>query len=153
MENYFLVKATYTTNVGKEDKKVTESYLFETICYKDAEDQAIKMLKDNISGEFEVTDIKKVSYNDIFENPLDLNENIEKFWYECKVFYISFDENSGVEKKMTSKCLMEGVNIKDVNKRLNELFKNSNGDNYRILSIIETPILGIFKISDFIENQ
>lgn len=153
MENYFLVKATYTTNVGKEDKKVTESYLFETICYKDAEDQAIKMLKDNISGEFEVTDIKKVSYNDIFENPLDLNENIEKFWYECKVFYISFDENSGVEKKMTSKCLMEGVNIKDVNKRLNELFKNSNGDNYRILSIIETPILGIFKISDLKENQ
>lgn len=153
MENYFLVKATYTTNVGKEDKKVTESYLFETICYKDAEDQAIKMLKDNISGEFEVTDIKKVSYNDIFENPLDLNENIEKFWYECKVFYISFDENSGVEKKMTSKCLMEGVNIKDVNKRLNELFENSNGDNYRILSIIETPILGIFKISDLKENQ
>lgn len=153
MENYFLVKATYTTNVGKEDKKVTESYLFETICYKDAEDQAIKMLKDNISGEFEITDIKKVSYNDIFENPLDLNENIEKFWYECKVFYISFDENSGVEKKMTSKCLMEGVNIKDVNKRLNELFKNSNGDNYRILSIIETPILGIFKISDLKENQ
>lgn len=153
MENYFLVKATYTTNVGKEDKKVTESYLFETICYKDAEDQAIKMLKDNISGEFEVTDIKKVSYNDIFENPLDLNENIEKFWYECKVFYISFDENSGVEKKMTSKCLMEGVNIKDVNKRLNELFENSNGDNYRILSIVETPILGIFKISDLKENQ
>lgn len=153
MENYFLVKATYTTNVGKEDKKVTESYLFETICYKDAEDQAIKMLKDNISGEFEVTDIKKVSYNDIFENPLDLNENIEKFWYECKVFYISFDENSGVEKKMTSKCLMEGVNIKDVNKRLNELFENSNGDNYRILSIVETPILGIFKISDLKENK
>lgn len=153
MENYFLVKATYTTNVGKEDKKVTESYLFETICYKDAEDQAIKMLKDNISGEFEVTDIKKVSYNDIFENPLDLNENIEKFWYECKVFYISFDENSGVEKKITSKCLMEGVNIKDVNKRLNELFENSNGDNYRILSIVETPILGIFKISDLKENQ
>lgn len=153
MENYFLVKATYTTNVGKEDKKVTESYLFETICYKDAEDQAIKMLKDNISGEFEVTDIKKVSYNDIFENPLDLNENIEKFWYECKVFYISFDENSGVEKKMTSKCLMEGVNIKDVNKRLNELFENFNGDNYRILSIVETPILGIFKISDLKENK
>lgn len=153
MENYFLVKATYTTNVGKEDKKVTESYLFETICYKDAEDQAIKMLKDNISGEFEVTDIKKVSYNDIFENPLDLNENVEKFWYECKVFYISFDENSGVEKKMTSKSLMEGVNIEDVNKRLNELFKNSNGDNYRILSIVETPILGIFKISDLKENQ
>lgn len=153
MENYFLVKATYTTNVGKEDKKVTESYLFETICYKDAEDQAIKMLKDNISGEFEVTDIKKVSYNDIFENPLDLNENVEKFWYECKVFYISFDENSGVEKKITSKCLMEGVNIEDVNKRLNELFKNSNGDNYRILSIVETPILGIFKISDLKENQ
>lgn len=153
MENYFLVKATYITNVGKEDKKVTESYLFETICYKDAEDQAIKMLKDNISGEFEVTDIKKVSYNDIFENPLDLNENVEKFWYECKVFYISFDENSGVEKKITSKCLMEGVNIEDVNKRLNELFKNSNGDNYRILSIVETPILGIFKISDLKENQ
>lgn len=66
-----MVKATYLKLVGKENKNVSESYLFETLSYKDTEDQAIECLKDNISGEFNVSDIKKVSYSEVFDYPIE----------------------------------------------------------------------------------
>lgn len=76
-----MVKATYLKLVGKENKNVSESYLFETLSYKDTEDQAIECLKDNISGEFNVSDIKKVSYSEVFDYPIEEENNteIEKF--------------------------------------------------------------------------
>lgn len=92
-----MVKATYLKLVGKENKNVSESYLFETLSYKDTEDQAIECLKDNISGEFNVSDIKKVSYSEVFDYPIEEENNteIEKFWYESKVLLTILDENSG----------------------------------------------------------
>lgn len=144
MENYFLVKANYSKVIGNDNKNVVESYLFEVISYKDAEDKAIAVLKDNISGEFSISDIKKASYNEILYITEDCDENIEKFWYECKALLVIIDEASGNEKKITEKVLVQGISIESALKRLNNSLKESNDSNFRILSIIETPILGIY---------
>lgn len=66
MENYFLVKANYSKLIGNENKNVIETYLFDVISYKEAEDKAIEKLKDNISGEFSISDIKKFHIMKIF---------------------------------------------------------------------------------------
>lgn len=142
MENYFLVKANYSKLVGNENKNVIETYLFEVISYKEAEDKAIEKLKDNISGEFSISDIKKVSYNEIISIS-DKKDEVESFWYECKANVIAFDEINGNERKLTIKCLVEGFNISDTIERFSKSL-SSSGDNFKIISIIETPILGIF---------
>lgn len=145
-----MVKATYLKLVGKENKNVSKSYLFETLSYKDTEDQAIECLKDNISGEFNVSDIKKVSYSEVFDYPIEEENNteIEKFWYESKVLLTILDENSGAEKKLTQKFLIEALNIENACFRLKEIMEDSNNENFRILTMDETPILGIYRLSD-----
>ena len=151
MENYFLVKVTYSKKIEEGvSKNITESHLFQVLTYKEAEDKAVEVLKDNISfGEFNVSEIKKVSYNELFPIKEKLeNNDLETYWYECKASLVILDENSGNEKKINDKYLVEAISINEAISSLCKILKDSNGDEFRILSVVETPIISIFDIKD-----
>ena len=95
MNNWFECKVKYekTLETGTQ-KKVTEAYLVDAMTFTDAEARIIEEMTPFISGEFEVTAVKKARISELFQDP-----DGDK-WYRCKVMFITLDEKSGLEKKI-----------------------------------------------------
>ena len=101
MNNWFECKVKYekTLETGTQ-KKVTEAYLVDAMTFTDAEARIIEEMTPFISGEFEVTAVKKARISELFQDP-----DGDK-WYRCKVMFITLDEKSGLEKKSASTMLV-----------------------------------------------
>jgi len=125
---------------GKE-KRVTETYLFDAITYTEAEERAYKEMQEYISGEFNVSSIRKAKYAEIF--PSDDGDR----WYKVKVSFLSVDEASGREKRVSQLVLVLASNIKDA---CDKTIKGMNGvtDDFEINSVIESPIMDFFPLFD-----
>ena len=98
MHNWFECKIKYE-KTAEEGKivKVNESYLVDAMSFSEAEERINKEMEPFISGEFSVANIRRARINEMF-----FNENGDK-WYRCKVYFISFDEEKGVEKRVASR--------------------------------------------------
>ncbi len=138
MHTWFECKIRYdkTLENGMQ-KKVTEPYLVDALSFTEAEARIIKEITPFISGEFEVANIKKAKINEMF-----FDENGDK-WYKGKVYFITIDEKSGVEKKSASNMLIQAA---DLDTALKNLFKGMGGTlaDYEVASLSETPIMDVF---------
>jgi len=139
MHNWFecKVKLEKTAEEGKIIS-VNESYLVDALSFTEAEERIIEEMKPFISGEFTVANIKRVKISEMF-----MSENADK-WYRCKLNYITFDEERGVEKKTPVNMMVQAVDIKHALERLNEGMKGSMAD-YNVVVITETTIMDVFK--------
>ena len=99
MHTWFECKVRYVKidETSGREKKVNEAYLVDALTFTEAENRLIKEMEQMIRGDFQVTNIRKAGYSDVF--PFDSGDR----WYKCKVAYISVDEEAGKEKKITSK--------------------------------------------------
>lgn len=120
-------------------KKVTEPYLVDAISFTEAEKRIIEEMKPYISGEFEVADIKRVRLAELFETKEDSADR----WFKAKLTFVTFDENSGKEKKTSSFVLVQAADLRKALKRLDEGMKDSMLD-YTIVELKETPIMDVF---------
>ena len=118
-------------------KKVTEAYLVDAMSFTEAENRIIEEMKPYITGEFEVTAVKKEKIAEIFNDP-DGDR-----WYKAKVMYISLDEKSGVEKKTSQNML---VQAKDFQQALSNLTEGMHGtmSDWEINTIAETTLMDVF---------
>ncbi len=121
-------------------KKVTEPYLVDALSFTEAERRIIEESSAYISGEFAVSDIKKVNYSEIFFCSLD---SADKF-FKVKLLFITLDEKSGTEKKTATNVLVQASDLKDAIKKLDEGMKDSMAD-YVIASVSETKIMDVYK--------
>lgn len=139
MHNWFECKVKFEKTV-EEGKiiSVNESYLVDALSFTEAEERIIEEMKPYISGEFSVANIKRVKISEMF-----MTENGDK-WYRCKVNYITFDEDKGVEKKTPVNMMVQAVDIKHALERLTEGMKDSMAD-YSVVVITETTIMDVFK--------
>ena len=64
-------------------KKVTEQYTVDALSFTEAEKSIIEEMSAYISGEFEVADIKKSSYKEVFFSEADSDDR----WYKAKVYH------------------------------------------------------------------
>lgn len=119
-------------------KKVTESYLVDALSFTEAEARIIEEMAPSISGEFTVSDIKRVNYNEI------ICDNESDTWFRCKVNFVTLNEKTGKEKKNPCYILVQGASIEDANKRLNENLRASITD-YEIVTIQETNIFEVYR--------
>lgn len=62
-------------------KKVTEAYTVDALSFTEAEQRIIEEMSSYISGEFEVADIKKAPYKEIFFSEEDMADR----WYKAKL--------------------------------------------------------------------
>ena len=71
--NWFECKIRYekTMEDGLQ-KKVTEAYVVDALSFSEAEQRIIEEMSSYISGEFNVTDIKKAAYGEIFFDDSDM---------------------------------------------------------------------------------
>jgi hypothetical protein len=121
------------------NKRVTESYLVDALSFTEAEARIIEEITPFISGEFTVADIKRADYNELFFS--DKGETDR--WFKCKLFFVTFDEKSGVEKKTTTQILVQATDLRDAVKKLDEGMKGTMAD-YQIASVTETAIMDVF---------
>jgi len=138
MHSWFECKIKYEKNAG--DGKIVnvgETYLVDAMSFTEAEARIIEEMKPFISGDFKVENIKRARLYELFPNA-----NGDK-WYRCKVFFISLDEEKGVEKRTGAAMLVQASDVKDAWDGVQEGMKGSMAD-YEIASIAETAIMDVY---------
>ncbi len=120
-------------------KKVSEPYLVDAISFTEAEKRIIEEIKPFMTGIFEIADIKRAHYAELFESA---DESADRF-FKAKLQFITLDEKSGKEKKTSQNILVQAADLRDSIQRLDEGMKTSTID-YTIASVQETPIMDIY---------
>ncbi|MBR0037738.1 MAG: DUF4494 domain-containing protein [Bacteroidales bacterium] len=140
MNNWYECKVKFekTLEAGTI-KKVTETYLVDAMSFTEAENRIIEEMTPYISGEFEVTAVKKERVSELFADPEGDR------WYRAKVMFITLDEKSGVEKKSASAMLVQAKNFQHAVKNLEDGMKGTMSD-WEINTISETAILDVFGV-------
>ena len=146
-----MMKAWYSCKVKyqKVDQhgnqiKALDTYLIQAISYTDAETRLYEIMDQLIRVEFQVVSISKANFEDI----LNSEEGVD--WYKIKASALSFDEDSGKERKITSYYLNSATSIIDSLERIMEYFKESIND-YTVQSVAITTINDVFPFDDALE--
>lgn len=117
-----------------------ESYLTTAISCSEAEARMVQEMKSYISGEFMVTDIKRVKYGETFFTEEDAADR----YFKIKLIFITLDEKSGAEKKTRQDVLVQASDLHDAVKKLDERMKGSMMD-FTIASVSEAPYFDVFR--------
>lgn len=140
MSEWFECKVRYEKTLENGlVKKVTEPYLVDALSFTEAEKRFIEEIEPFMSGDFQVTDIKRAKYAELFE----ADEEAADRWFKAKVAFITLDEKSGAEKRSNQNMLIQAADLRDAVKRLDKGMEGIMAD-YVIVSIAETPIMDIF---------
>ena len=113
--------------------------MVDALSYTEAEKRFIEEIEPFMSGDFQVTDIKRAKYAELFE----ADEEAADRWFKAKVAFITLDEKSGAEKRSNQNMLIQAADLRDAVKRLDKGMEGTMAD-YVIVSIAETPIMDIF---------
>ena len=141
MNNWFECKVSYDkAGEGGMTKRVTEPYLVDALSFTEAEARIIEELRPYISGEFIIVDIKRARLAELF-----FNQAGDRY-YRVKVFFITFDEKSGAEKKTAVQMLAQASSVRDAVEIVEEGMKGTMAD-YAIASITETALMDVFPFS------
>ena len=120
-------------------KKVNEPYLVDALNFTEAERRITEEVAPFMMGEFQVSDIKRARFAEIFETT---DESADR-WFKVKLTFVTLDEKTGKEKKSSYNVLVQAADLRDSVKRLDEGMKGSMMD-YVISSIAETPLMDVF---------
>ena len=141
MNEWFECKVKYEkTMENGMVKKVTEPYLVDAISFTEAERRFLEEIEPFMSGEFEVTDIKRAKYAELFETDEDAADR----FFKAKVAFITLDEKNGVEKRSFQNMLIQASDLRDAVKRLDKGMEGTMAD-YEIVSVAETPLMDVFR--------
>lgn len=116
---------------------MNEPYLVDAVSFTEAENRIHQELEQMIRGDFQVTNIRKANYSDIF--PF---ENADR-WFKCKVSYVAVDEEAGKEKKVSNQMLVMGNDLKEAYDNLMTSLEGMTID-FDVLGINESPIMDVF---------
>ena len=119
-------------------KRVTENYVVDALSFSEAEERIIEEMSSYISGEFDVTDIKKAAYKEIFFADQDTADK----WYKAKLQFITIDEKTDKEKRSTVTYLVNAGSFNGAVKNIEEVMGGTMID-YVIASVSETTIMDV----------
>ncbi len=140
MNEWFECKVKYEKTMENGlVKKVNEPYLVDAISFTEAEKRIIEEITPFMTGEFQVSDIKRARFAELFETA---EESADR-WFKAKLTFITLDEKSGAEKKTSQNVLVQAADLRDAVKRLDEGMKGSMMD-YTISSMAETALMDVY---------
>ena len=139
--NWFECKVRYekTTENGTE-KKVTEQYVVDALSFSEAEQRITEQMAAFISGEFEITDVRKAPYKEVFfsDGPQDDR------YYKAKLQFITIDEKTDKEKRSAVTYLVQAASLDGAVTHINEVMDSTMID-YEKSNISETKIMYVFE--------
>ena len=139
--NWFECKIRYekTMEDGLQ-KKVIETYVVDALSFTEAEQRIMEEMSSYISGEFEVSDIKRAAYKEIFFSDEDLADR----WYKTKLQFITIDEKTEKEKRSSVNYLVQAGTLNGAVKNIDTAMGGSMID-YVISSVAETTLMDVFE--------
>ena len=138
---WFECKVRYVkTQEDGLQKKVTEQYAVDALSFSEAERGIIEEMAAYISGEFEVTDVKKAAYKEIFFSDRAEDDR----WYKAKLQFITINERTNKEKRTNVTFLVQAATLDGAVKNINEVMGSTMID-YEKSNIAETHILDVFR--------
>ncbi len=136
MHNWFTCKVSYEKTMENGlQKKVTEPYLVDALSFTEAEARIIEEIQPFISGEFTVAGINRAHYAEVFPDDGDR-------WYKVRISIITLDERNGLDKRQTSRMLVQAFTLENALtcfKRNMKLMVD-----YEIIEVSETPLMDVF---------
>ena len=90
-------------------------------------------------GEFEILDISKAKYTEVFFSDSEKDDK----WYKCKVQFITIDEKTEKEKRSNVIYLVQAATLEGARKAIDGEFQKTMCD-YVIVSVVETKIMDVF---------
>jgi hypothetical protein len=138
MNTWFECTAKYSKpDENGREKTVSETYLLDAVSFTEAETRIYKELVSMVSGEFSVTRISRTKLAEII--PSETGDR----WYKAKVTFITFDEESGKEKRVSQFVLVFSDNVRNAYDQVIEAMKGMMAD-FEIGGITESPIVDVF---------
>ena len=120
-------------------KTVTEAYVTEAQTWTEAEANIIKNLQPYMSADFNITDIKKAKYKEVF-----LTENFDdNKYYKATVAFLTLDEKTGKEKRDNVTFIVQGKSLEAAIDNIHTAMKGTMAD-YVSVNATETAILDVF---------
>jgi len=121
-------------------KKVTEAYTVDALSFTEAERRITEEMSSYISGEFEVSDIKKAAYKEIFFSD---DANADR-WYKAKLQFITIDEKTEKEKRSNVNYLVQASTFQQA---VNNIVTAMGGSmiDYVIAAVTETQLMDVFE--------
>ena len=121
-------------------KKVKENYVVDALSFTEAESRIMEEMSSYISGAFEVKDIKKATYKEIFFSE---NDNDDR-WYKAKLQFITIDEKTEKEKRSNVYYLVQAATFQGAVKNIDQVMGGTMID-YVIASLAETQLMDVFE--------
>ena len=121
-------------------KKVTEQYTVDALSFTEAESSITEEMSSYISGEYEVADIKKAVYKEVFFSDADSDDR----WYKAKLQFITIDEKTQKEKRSNVYYLVQAGSLPVAVRYIEEVMGTTAID-YVIASLAETLIMDVFE--------
>ena len=125
------------TNETGESKIVTETYLLDAVSYTEAEKRITEEMSTYTSEEFRITNIKVANFSEV--HPF---ENSDR-WFKSKISLISYDDESGKERKSNVYMLIQANDVKEAFENTEQALQETMGE-FSIPAITESPILDVF---------
>lgn len=139
--NWFICKIRYEkTQEDGLQKKVTESYVVDAVSLGEAESRIIEEMQAYISGEFEIIDISRAAFKEIFFS----DEETADRWYNAKLEFITIDEKTEKEKRSAVVYLVQAGTFDNALKNVNEVMGGTMID-YVTAKIEETKLMDVFE--------
>ena len=121
-------------------KRVSENYVVDALSFSEAEERIIEEMSSYISGEFDVADIKKATYKEIFFSDDDMADK----WYKAKLQFITIDEKTDKEKRSTVNYLVQAGSFNSAVKNIDEVMSGTMID-FVIAAVSETTLMDVFE--------
>ena len=129
-------------------KKVTETYVVDALSFTEAEQRIMEEMSAYISGTFDVKDIKRAAYREVFFS----DEEMADRWYKAKLQFITIDEKTEKEKRSNVNYLVQAGTLNGAVKNIDEVMGGTMID-YVIAAVSETLLIDVFEYKKKEQND
>jgi len=124
-------------------KQVVEQYVVDALSFAEAEKRITEEMSQYISGAFDVMDVKRAAYNEVF---FDDDNAASDRWYKAKLDFITIDERTEKEKRSRVTYLVQATNLNRAMKNVDTVMGGTMID-YDAASISDTKLVDVFEYS------
>lgn len=125
-------------------KPATDVLVVDAMSFTEAEARATEHVQLYMSGEFAITDIKRVNFAEVWEGDGD-------YWYESQLEFVTIDP-LGREKRTKNRMLVQADNLKAAMEAVAENMRGTMAD-YEAVCIKQTPILEYIKCESTVTKK
>ena len=112
----------------------------DALSFTEAEARIIEEMSSYISGQFDVVEIDRCVFKEVFFSDEDMSDK----WYKTKLQFITIDEKTDKEKRTNVYYLVQGSSLENARKNIDEVMGATMID-YVISSVSETKIMDVFE--------